>query len=67
MWETFKHIFGFCGEGHITIWHLLGSISSFLVLLLGYFTVLKNKLIQKFESLKKMFNFGTRNRKNTSK
>lgn len=44
MLEVLKHAFGLCGDGHITLWHIVGSISSLMVFLLGYLELLKHKI-----------------------
>lgn len=55
MIEIIKHAFGLCGEGHVTIFHILGMIAVPFIAFKNYvklgFKILISKFNKKNESL----------------
>ena len=49
MWELFKHSIGLCGEGHITIFHILGSIGTSILLFGRYIKLFISNLFCSFK------------------
>ena len=44
MIEFIKHLFGFCNEGHFTIWHFFGGFGGGILVIKSYWTLLITKL-----------------------
>jgi hypothetical protein len=52
--ETIKHFFGFCGEGHLNIFHIIGyGLAPFIFMYTSmklFFVSIKNKITNKFKN-----------------
>lgn len=50
MIEVVKHLFGVCGEGHLTIWHIMGYILTPIVF---FYNTIKIYFVSVLKKIKK--------------